>query len=90
MSQNNGDKDYKDAEEFREKIHKEVLEKARKLYPGVTKVIDRNPVEAYLLNVWDYPGAWYVYVGVPDGYHGRDALIDALVKDTIDYYRKTH
>ena len=87
MSQDNDD--YKDAEEFREGIHKEVLERARKLYPRIEKVIDPNPVDAYLLNVWDYPGKWYVYVGIPDNYRSRDALIEALVKETVDYYRKT-
>ncbi len=38
--------------------------------------------------MWDYPGAWYTVVAVPEGYKSRKALVDTLVKMTVAYYEK--
>ena len=60
------DRDLEDAAEFREGIHKVALQKVREIIPEADTVIDRNPVETYFQNVWDYPGKWYLYVAIPE------------------------
>lgn len=80
------EKDLKDAAEFRSQIHKEALAKVRKTVPGINSVIDRNPVESYFTNVWDYPGAWYLMVSIPDGFRSRAELVDSIVRDTLRRY----
>lgn len=79
-------KDLADAAAFRAAIHKEALRKARRRDPQIEEVYDRHPVEAYFRNVWDYPGAWYLYVSIPEGYDSRDALVEDIVRDTIRYH----
>lgn len=81
------EKDLKDAARFREHIHKEALEKLKKINPKFDTVIDRNSVESYFEEKWEYPGAWYLYVSIPQGYKSRDDLVNALVRDTLKYYR---
>ena len=71
------------AAEFREGIHREALAIVRKTRPDVAEVIDRHPVEDYFQEHWDYPGKWYTMVSIPYGYGSRQALIDAIVRDTL-------
>lgn len=80
--------DLKHASELRDWVHEEVLEKARAVYPDIKGVVDPYPVESYFQKMWDYPGAWYTIVAVPEGYKSRKALVDTLVKMTIAYYEK--
>jgi hypothetical protein len=82
------DRDLEAAAEFREGIHKEALQKVRAILPGADTVIDRNPVETYFQNVWEYPGKWYLYVAIPEGFRSRAALIDSIVNDTLEFYRR--
>ena len=82
------EQDLKHAAEFRDWVHEEVLKKAREVYPDINGVVDPYPVEAYFQQMWDYPGAWYTIVAVPEGYKSRKALVDTLVKMTIAYYEK--
>ena len=82
------DRDYADAEAFRAVIHREALKKAQAREPDVTAVVDPNPIEAYFLCVWDYPGAWYPYVGVPERYKSRDELIADIVRNTLAQHKK--
>lgn len=82
------EKDLEQAAEFRAGIHKEALAKARKIRPDIESVIDRNPVDAYFCNVWEYPGKWYLYVSIPEGFSSRDALVDSIVRDTLELYRR--
>lgn len=82
------DNDLRDAAEFRASIHKEALVKIRKVYPDAQSVVDRYPVEAYLEDVWEYPGRWYTYAAVPKDAGSRDDLVDTIVKDTLEHLRK--
>ena len=77
------ERDLKYAAELRELIHQKVLETVRMINPAVDKVFDPYPVESYIQWVWDYPGAWYVVVAIPEGFKSRDAFINHLVKETL-------
>ena len=80
------ERDLKDATKFRDGVHKEALKIIRKRYPEIEEVRDCNPVESYFKYVWDYPGAWYLYVTIPERYKTRDELIRDIVDRTIKYY----
>ncbi len=79
--------DLEDAKKFRADVHKEALGKALLIRPDVTEVIDKNPVESYFQKVREYPGTWYLYVAIPEGYKSRDELVDSIVRDTLEHYR---
>ena len=81
------ERDLADAAEFRERIHAQALELVRLTRPEVTEVVDRWPVEAYFQQHWDYPGAWYTIVAIPESARSREALIDTIVRDTLAQYR---
>lgn len=74
------ERDILDATRFREAIHREALEKLRRFNPNADCVKDPYPAEAYLSQKWDYPGAWYTVVTIPDGFRSRDELVDRLVR----------
>ena len=78
------EQDLKYATELREWVHEEVLKKVQERYPEIDEVVDPHPVEEYFQQVWDYPGAWYTVVAIPKGYRSRKALVDTLVKLTIE------
>lgn len=82
------DKDYRDAADLRDSIHREALRKLRRMHPDIPDVIDRHPLEDYFTQVWDYPGAWYPMVGIPEGFRSRDELVDTLVSQTLTHYHK--
>lgn len=77
------EQDLQYAAEFREGIHKEALAIVRRTRPDATQVIDRHPVEDYFQESWEYPGQWYTVVAIPKGYKSRQALVDAIVRDTL-------
>lgn len=77
------EQDLRYAAEFREDVHREALERIRRLHPEIEAVEDRWPVEAYFQRHWDYPGKWYVIVAIPPESGSRKALIDAIVSDTL-------
>ena len=77
------EKDLEYATELRELIHQKALEKVQLLNPSIHTVFDPYPVESYFQWVWDYPGAWYIVVAIPDGFKSRDAFINHLVKETL-------
>ncbi len=79
--------DLADAAEFRDRIHAQALELVRLTRPEVTEVVDRYPVESYFRQHWDYPGAWYTTVAIPESVKSREALIDTIVRDTLAQYR---
>ena len=83
------EQDLKYATEFRDEIHNEALAKVRAVYPCADHVVDRYPVESYFQEVWDYPGKWYTVVATPEGTGGRKALVEIIVRETLDYYRST-
>ena len=83
------EQDLKYATEFRDEIHNEALAKVRAVYPCADRVVDRYPVESYFQEVWDYPGKWYTVVATPEGTGGRKALVEIIVRETLDYYRST-
>ena len=78
-----GEKDLAYAAEFREDLHKEVLEKARQINPRIDTVVDPYSVNDYFQWNWEYPGAWYLYVAIPEGFKSRDAFVDFLVRKTL-------
>ncbi|MBE7003945.1 MAG: hypothetical protein E7425_06630 [Ruminococcaceae bacterium] len=77
------EQDLKYAAEFREGVHAEALARIQKLHPEIESVIDRWPVEAYFQEHWDYPGKWYTVVAIPAECKSREALVDAIVSDTL-------
>ena len=77
------EQDYRYAAEFREGVHKEALERLRKIDDSITEVVDRYGVEDYFEDNWEYPGKWYTYVAVPPAAKGRKNLIDTIVRDTL-------
>ena len=77
------EKDLEYAAELRELIHQKVLEKVRMISPSIDTVVDPYPVESYFQWVWEYPGAWYIVVAIPEGFKSRDAFINYLVKETL-------
>lgn len=85
------EQDLRYAAEFREGVHREALEKLRKIDPGITEaeIVDRYPVEDYFEDNWEYPGKWYTYVAVPPAAKGRQNLIDTIVRDTISQRSRT-
>lgn len=82
------EQDLKYAAEFRAWVHEEVLKKVQEKYPEIDEVVDPHPVEAYFQQVWDYPGAWYTIVAIPECYKSRKALVDTLVKLTIEEFTR--
>ena len=81
------EKDLEYAAELRELIHQKALEKARIINPAIDTVVDPYPVESYFQWTWEYPGAWYIVVAIPEGFKSRDAYINFLVKETLKKHR---
>lgn len=79
--------DLADAAEFRDRIHAQALELVHLTRPKVMEVTDRYPVDVYFQQHWDYPGAWYTIVAIPESVKSREALIDTIVRDTLAKYR---
>ena len=84
---NYDDHDVKDAKDFRNRIHAEALERVQQIFPDVTSVVDRYSAGEYFQQIWDYPGAWYTIVAIPEKAGSREALIDTIVRDTIRNHR---
>ncbi len=76
------------AAEFRSGIHRQALERVQQICPEITSVIDRYEAADYFQQHWDYPGQWYTVVAVPESAGSREALIDAIVMDTIAQQNK--
>ena len=75
------------AAEFRTEIHKEALARVKTVYPDADHVIDNYSVDAYLPEVWDYPGIWYTAVGTPPGAGSKENLTETIIRQTLEYYR---
>ena len=78
------EQELKDAAEFRDGIHREALERLHSIRPGIRSVKDPYPLESYFEWNWEYPGAWYRYVSIPEGFRSRKAFVDFLVQKTLD------
>ena len=81
------EKDLEYAAELRELIHQKALEKVQMLNPAIHTVFDPYPVESYFQWTWEYPGAWYIVVAIPEGFRSRDAFINFLVKETLKKHK---
>ena len=81
------ERDLEQAAGFRNGVHAEALEIVRRSCPAAAYVVDRFPVEAYFRQHWDYPGAWYTLVAIPESVASREALVDIIVTDTLAHYR---
>ena len=77
------ERDLEQAAAFRNGVHAEALAIVRRTCPGAASVVDRHPPEDYFRQHWDYPGAWYTIVAIPEGYDTRDELVDEIVKATL-------
>ena len=82
------EEDLTHAAEFRERIHAEALAIVRRVRPEAAEVVDPYPVEAYFQRHWDYPGAWYTVVAIPESSGSREALLDRIVRETLAQSRK--
>ena len=71
------------AADFRNGIHAEALRRVQLFRSDITSVVDRYGVEDYFQQHWDYPGAWYTIVAIPESAGSREALIDQIVRDTL-------
>ena len=78
------EQELKDAAEFRDGIHREALERLHSVKPAICSVKDPYPLESYFEWNWEYPGAWYRYVSIPEGFRSRKAFVDYLVQHTLD------
>lgn len=79
--------DLKKAAQLRAEIHEAALLKVKAVCPDAERVIDKYPADAYFDKVWDYPGQWYTVIATPPGTGGRKKLTDAIVRQTLEYYR---
>ena len=81
--------DLKYAAEFREGVHRDALAILRRTEPDIAlnDLVDRCNLEDYFQEHWDYPGMWYTVVAIPPQFRSREALIDAIVRDTRDWLR---
>ena len=77
------DRDLESAADFRNRIHAEALKRVQQFRPDITSVTGRYSVYAYFQKIWDYPGAWYTIVAIPESAGSREALIDTIVRDTL-------
>lgn len=80
------EQDLRYAKELRDEVHREALARVRAVCPAADSVIDNHPVEDYFQQVWDYPGQWYTVVAVPEGYGSRKALVESIVRNTLEHY----
>lgn len=78
-----GPKDLEYAAELRAEIHEAVLEKVHQTDPAIDAVADPYTVNDYFQYSWEYPGQWYLVVAIPEGFRGRRAFIDFLVRETM-------
>ena len=78
------ERDLEYATQLRELLHQKALEKVRTINPAIDTVVDPYPVESYFQWTWEYPGAWYIVVSIPEGFKSRDAFINFLVKKTLE------
>ena len=77
-------KDLEEAAAFRDRIHEKVLEIVQATNPDIRSVVDPYPVDQYVQWNWEYPGAWYLYPAIPNGFKSRKAFIDFLVGKTLE------
>ena len=68
------------------KIRSAALTLVQKTHPEIDAVIDRRSFRDYSERVWDYPGKWYTYFRLPDGFRRKEELILAIAEDTLGYY----
>ena len=81
------EQDLKYAAELRAEIHEKVLERVWLVNPLIDSVIDPYRVEDYFQWNWEYPGAWYLYAAIPEGYRSREAFIQFLIKNTLEHHQ---
>ena len=79
------ERELKSAAQFRDQIHKEALEELQKHFPQIeaSDIADPYPLDAYFRMIWDYPGAWYRIVAIPEREQSRETLVDAIVRETL-------
>ena len=86
---NNYDEDYTLSVERKvDEIRAEALKIVQKINPKIQYVVDRRSINDYSERIWDYPGKWYLYFKLPDGFRRKEELIHAIVEETLQYFSK--
>ncbi len=69
-----------------EELRSRALEKARLSCPQAEFYVDRRPENEYYEEHPDYPGRLYVWFRLPEGFASEEELVDAIARDTVEYY----
>lgn len=76
----------KEVEKEIEKIRAKALKIVQNTHPEINTVIDNRTIYDYSESVWDYPGKWYLYFKLPNGFNNEIELALSIAKDTIDFF----
>lgn len=83
------DEDYTlEVEREVDELRAEALKLVQKTHPEIEHVFDRRSIYDYSERVWDYPGKWYLYFTLPNGFKRKEELILAIADETIRYFSK--
>ena len=69
-------------------IRSAALISVQKTHPEIEHVIDRRTLDDYSEKIWDYPGKWYPYFKLPNGFQNKEELVRAIAEETVRYYQK--
>ena len=72
-----------------DEIRSAALKLVQKTHPEIERVIDRRTIDDYSEKIWDYPGKWYPYFKLPNGFQDKEELIRAIAEETIQYNQKS-
>ena len=78
----------KSVEKEVDEIRASALKLVHVLHPEIEVVIDRRTIDDYCEKIWDYPGKWYLYFKLPNGFRKKEDLIAAIAEETIQYFSK--
>ena len=71
-----------------DEIRAAALKQVQTLRPEIEVVIDRRTFDDYCDKIRDYPGKWYTYFRLPEGFRRKEELISAIARETIQYFSK--
>ena len=71
-----------------DEIRAEALKLVQRTHPEIICVVDRRSINDYSERIWDYPGKWYLYFKLPNGFRRKEDLIRAIAEETIQYFTK--
>ena len=71
-----------------EALRSRALEKARIFCPQAEFYVDKRLENEYYEEHYDYPGKLYVWFRLPKGFASEEELVEAIARDTVEYYSK--